>query len=48
MRDWEAAGGDGAKVSPLFSGEKREAELQTEIAEREAEGFRVVMVSWQR
>jgi hypothetical protein len=25
-----------------------QAELQTEIAEREAEGFRVVVVSWQR
>ena len=35
-------------IATIWWGEQSEAELQAEIAEREAKGFRVVVVSWER
>jgi hypothetical protein len=36
------------KAATIWWGEQSEAEMQAEIAEREAKGFRVVVVSWKR
>ena len=36
------------KPAIIWWDKQSEAELQTEIAEREAKGFRVMVVSWQR
>ena len=35
-------------IATIWWGKQSEAELQAEIAEREAKGFRVIVVSWQR
>ena len=35
-------------IAVVWWGKQSEAELQTEIAEREAEASRIVVVSWQR
>ena len=47
LRKLEAATGN-KPIATIWWGEQSEAELQAEIAEREAEGFRVVVVSWER
>jgi hypothetical protein len=47
LRKLEATMGD-KPVATIWWGEQSEAELQAEIAEREAKGFRVIVVSWQR
>jgi hypothetical protein len=35
-------------IATIWWGDQSEVELQAEIAERVAKGFRVVVVSWQR
>ena len=35
-------------IAFVWWGQQSEAELQAEIAQREAKGFRVVVVGWQR
>ena len=35
-------------IAMIWWDQQTKAELQVEIAEREAKGFRVVVVSWQR
>jgi hypothetical protein len=47
LRKLEAAKGN-KPIATIWWGEQSEAELQAEIAEREAKGFRVVVVSWER
>jgi hypothetical protein len=50
MRDFGSCGRQWRKkaIAVVWWGKQSEAELQTEIAEREAEASRVVVVSWQR
>jgi len=47
LRKLEAATGK-KPIATIWWDEQSEAELQAEIAERGANGFRVVVVSWQR
>jgi hypothetical protein len=47
LRKLEAAMGH-KPIATIWWGEQSESELQAAIAEREAKGFRVVVVSWQR
>ena len=47
LRKLEAATGHNP-VATIWRGEQSEAELRVEIAKREAKGFRVLVVSWQR
>jgi hypothetical protein len=35
-------------IATIWCDQQSEAELQAEIAEREAKGFRVIVLSWQR
>ena len=35
-------------IATIWWGEQSKAELQAKIAEREAKGFRVIVVRWQR
>ena len=35
-------------IATIWWGQQGESELQAQISEREAKGFRVVVVSWQR
>jgi hypothetical protein len=50
--DWRRDFADSVRnwmpIATIWWGEQSEAELQAEIAEREAKGFRVVVVSWER
>jgi hypothetical protein len=45
LRRLEAAMGD-KPIATIWWGEQSEAELQVEIAEQEAKGFRVIVARW--
>jgi hypothetical protein len=47
LRKLEAATGN-KPIATIWWGEQTEAELQAEIAEREAKGFHVIVVRWER
>jgi hypothetical protein len=47
LRKLEAARGN-KPIATIWWGEQSKAELQAEIAEREAKGFHVIVVRWQR
>ena len=47
LRKLEAETGD-KRIDIIWWDKQSEAELQAEIAERGAKGFRVMVVSWQR